>query len=77
MESSLPSMVKKKSTHFIKQRNQNLLIPFSFFTMKIKPITLQIEKDLWERFKEHVPRTERLNDALIKLIKKEVKNEHH
>jgi len=38
----------------------------------IKPITLEIDKDLWKRFKELIPRTEKLNDAVIKLIEKEV-----
>ncbi len=39
---------------------------------KIKPITLEIEKELWFKFKEKVPRTQTLNDKLIELIKKEV-----
>lgn len=38
----------------------------------IKPITLEIDEDLWTKFKEKVPRTIRLNDALISLIEKEV-----
>ena len=42
---------------------------------KIKPITLEIEKGVWERFKETVPRTTTLNDALVELIKKEVDDE--
>jgi len=43
--------------------------------MKIKPITLEIEKELWEKFKKSVPRTERLNDAIVRLIKKDLKDE--
>ena len=46
------------------------------FTMKnnlIKPITLEIEKDLWEKFKGIVTRDKTLNEALIELIEKEVK----
>lgn len=41
---------------------------------KIKPITLEIDKDLWNKFKEIVPRTITLNDAIVELIEKEVKN---
>lgn len=40
----------------------------------IKPITIEIEKELWEQFKEKVPRTIKLNDAVVELIKKEVDN---
>ena len=43
--------------------------------MLIKPITLEVENELWQKFKELVPRTKRLNDALVELIKKEVENE--
>jgi len=39
---------------------------------KIKPLTLEIEKDLWEKFKEITPRTITLNEAVIELIKKEI-----
>lgn len=38
----------------------------------IKPITLEIEKELWLDFKQTVPRTLTLNQAIINLIKKEV-----
>ena len=38
---------------------------------KIKPITLEIEKELWDKFKEITPRTITLNDAIVMLIKKE------
>ena len=41
--------------------------------MKIKPITLEIEKELWEKFKELIPRETRLNDAIVELITKKVK----
>lgn len=40
--------------------------------MLIKPITLEIEKPLWESFKDIIPRTITLNDAVVDLIKKEV-----
>jgi len=40
---------------------------------KVKPITLEIDKELWEKFKNSIPRTKRLNDALIELIKKHLK----
>lgn len=39
----------------------------------IKPITLQIKKELWENFKKSIPRTMTLNNALIKLIEREIK----
>jgi len=39
----------------------------------IKPITLEIDKKIWERFKEITPRTIKLNDALVKLIIKKLK----
>ena len=37
--------------------------------MKIKPITLEIEKEVWEEFKERVPRSITLNDKVVELIK--------
>ena len=40
---------------------------------KIKPMTLEIEKSLWDKFKEITPRTITLNDAVVDLIEKEVK----
>ena len=39
---------------------------------KIKPITLEVDKKLWEEFKEITSRTITLNDAIVKLIEKEV-----
>ena len=36
--------------------------------MKIKPITLEIESEIWESFKELTPRTIKLNDAVCDLI---------
>ncbi len=39
---------------------------------KIKPITLEIDSKLWMRFKESIPRTITLNDALVRLIEREV-----
>lgn len=41
---------------------------------KIKPITLEIDKELWERFKESVPRKYSLNEAIVMLIRKKVKD---
>jgi len=41
----------------------------------IKPITLEIDKALWESFKEIVPRTITLNEALVQLIEKEVQEQ--
>lgn len=43
--------------------------------MKIKPITLIIEKEIWENFKKIIPRTETLNDTIVELIKKKLKKE--
>ena len=39
---------------------------------KIKPLTLEIDRELWEDFKKITPRIITLNDAVIMLIKKEV-----
>ena len=39
----------------------------------IKPLTLEIEKDIWDSFKEKVPRTIRLNDKVVELIKNHIK----
>lgn len=39
---------------------------------KIKPLTLEIDLELWEKFKEKIPRAKTLNDAVVELIKKEV-----
>lgn len=39
---------------------------------KIK-ITLEIDKDLWTKFKESVPRTKTLNQAVVELIKSNLK----
>ena len=35
----------------------------------INPITLKIEETLWKKFKDKVPRSIRLNDKLVELIK--------
>jgi hypothetical protein len=37
-----------------------------------KVLTVNIEKKLWIKFKERVPRSITLNDAVVKLIEKEV-----
>ena len=39
---------------------------------KVKPITLEIEEEVWIKFKEQTPRTITLNEAIVELIKKEV-----
>jgi len=41
--------------------------------MLIRPITLEIEKEIWTKFKEKIPRTIRLNDQLVELIKEYIK----
>ncbi len=40
---------------------------------KIKPLTLEIDKKVWAAFKDHVPRTITLNNAIVKLIEFEMK----
>ena len=39
---------------------------------KIKPITIQIDKEIWEKFKQRVPRSQTLNEALVELIKMKI-----
>lgn len=36
--------------------------------MLIKPITLEIDDELWQKFKEKIPRTKTLNEAIVELI---------
>lgn len=36
---------------------------------KIKPLTIEIDKEVWDQFKERVPRTITLNDKVVELIK--------
>ena len=40
--------------------------------VKIKPITIEIDEKIWTRFKESIPRTIKLNDAIVRLIEREV-----
>ncbi len=40
---------------------------------RIKPLTLEIEQELWDKFKAKTPRTTTLNEAVVKLIEKDVK----
>lgn len=40
---------------------------------EISPLTIKIDEQLWEKFKEMTPRTITLNDAVVALIEKEVK----
>lgn len=39
----------------------------------IKPITLMIDRNLWNEFKISIPRNIKLNDAIVDLIKKHLK----
>jgi len=39
----------------------------------VKPLTLEIDKKTWEEFKEKVPRSLTLNQAVVLLIEQEVK----
>lgn len=41
----------------------------------IKPITLKIDKNLWEEFKLFVPSSISLNMAIIKLIENAIEND--
>lgn len=41
--------------------------------VKIKPITIEIEEDTWNKFKDLIPRSITLNDAVVTLIEKECK----
>lgn len=40
---------------------------------KIKPITIEIKEETWNKFKEGIPRIITLNQAVVLLIEKEVK----
>ena len=42
--------------------------------MKIKPLTLIIEKETWDSFKNIVPSSISLNDAVVELIKRELED---
>lgn len=39
----------------------------------IKPITVEVEREVWEKFKMTVTRDRTLNDAVVDLIKLKVK----
>jgi hypothetical protein len=49
-----------------------LLLYYTMENNLIKPITVEINKELWEKFKSTVNRDKTLNQALIELINKEV-----
>lgn len=40
---------------------------------RIKPLLLDIEKSLWDKFKMKVTKDITLNEAVVKLIEREVK----
>jgi hypothetical protein len=43
---------------------------------KVKKFLLEIPEEIWEKWKENIPRSISLNKALIELLKKEgIKNE--
>ena len=42
---------------------------------KVKKFLLEIPEEVWEKWKETVPRSISLNKALVELLKKEGKNE--
>ncbi len=39
----------------------------------VTPLTLRVPRELWEKFKNKTPRMKTLNEALIELIEKKVK----
>ena len=41
----------------------------------IKPITIEIDEDTWNSFKEITPRTITLNDAVVQIIEDKIKME--
>ena len=43
--------------------------------MKIKPLTLIIEKEVWYEFKTIVPSSMTLNDAVVQLIESKIEEE--
>ncbi len=42
----------------------------------MRPLTLRIERGLWERYKKTVPRRITLNDAVVRLIRNKLKEIH-
>lgn len=40
-----------------------------------KKLILDIDDELWERFKKIVPRNKKLNDAIVELIEEKVRHE--
>ncbi len=38
--------------------------------VKCNPLSLIIEKEIWDKFKTKVPRVKKLNDAVVELIEK-------
>ena len=42
---------------------------------KVRPITLEIEKELWKKFKSITSRNITLNNKIVELIKRLVENE--
>ena len=41
--------------------------------VNVKPITLEIDQNLWDKFKDKVPRSITLNNAIVTLIEKYLK----
>jgi|TARA_R100000501_G_C2622598_1_gene115771 hypothetical protein len=40
---------------------------------KIRPLTLEIDKELWRIFKINTPRSQTLNDRVVELIENDIK----
>jgi hypothetical protein len=41
--------------------------------MGVKTYVLEVDEELWERFKMTVPKTKKINDILIEMIEERVK----
>ncbi len=40
---------------------------------KIKPLTLEIDEEVWKKFKEKTPRSITLNERVVQLIEEDIK----
>lgn len=40
--------------------------------VKVKPLVLEIEEEVWREYKDLIPRTIKLNDSIVELIIKEI-----
>lgn len=54
----------------------NYVILYMSMGKIIRPITLEVDEETWQTFKERVPRTVKLNDKLVELVEREIQNKH-